>query len=150
MVEIIRSRISSHHNYRINGILTPGFMAGDPGKGGFYLLADVLLPGETTARISGRFFDEKGQLMAELFLSRASYNPGGCLYRSEQGGFLLAGPDGETMLRVLTKRFANGYLTTLEGRIYDEGGEVRMENREGMVRLLGSPVLTLSEPWKGI
>lgn len=150
MVEIIKSRISSHHNYRINGVLTPGFVAGDPGGGGFYLLADMLLPGETTARVSGRFFDEKGQFMVELFLSRASSNPGGCIYRSEQGGFSLTGPRGKTILRVLTNRFANGYLTNLDGRIHDEGGEVRMESRGGIVRLFGSPIHILSEPWKGV
>jgi len=41
------SKISAHHNYLVNDMLTPGFVVGDPGSGkGFYFLADFVLPGE--------------------------------------------------------------------------------------------------------
>ena len=84
----LESRISAHHNYLVNNVLTPGFALGHPGKKrDFYFLADVVLPGESTPRISGRLFDAHGDLLLELNWNRIGENPGGCSYRSTPGGF---------------------------------------------------------------
>ncbi len=44
------------------------------------LIDDVVLPGESTPRISARLIDEKGDLLLELNLNWIGENPGKCTY----------------------------------------------------------------------
>lgn len=143
-----QSLISAHHNYLVNDMLTPGFVLGDPrDTDGFWFVADMLRPGETAPRISGRLFDEKGQFLAELRSGGLVRNPGGCVLRSSGGGFKLASSSGETFLLVHTQVFTNGYLTRIQGRLYDSAGTLRMEPSHDGVNVHGKACLALSKPF---
>ena len=143
------SRISAHHNYLVNNMLTPGFVLGHPGaKGDFYFLADVVLPGESTPRISGRLFDEQGNLLLELNWNRIGENPGGCSYQSVPGGFRIGYPVEGPLLEVVTQHFTNGYLTRIRGKAHDKAGKVRMESAHDSIRVFGEAILTLDSPFR--
>ena len=133
------SKISAHHNYLVNDMLTPGFVIGDPGsEKGFYFLADFVLPGESTARISARLLAENGDLLTELKWSRLGKNPSGCLFQSLSSGFkVLAPSSGEPILEVRTEQYANGYLTRIRGRFFDENGRLRVEPHGDSIRIHG-------------
>ena len=123
MIIYRESKISAHHNYLVNNILTPGFVVGDPNAdSGFYFLADVVLPGESTPRISSRIFDEKGQLLLELDWNRIRKNPGKFKHQPILGGFQILNNSGAPALIVRTETFPNGYLTYLTARLLDEKG----------------------------
>ena len=122
------SLISAHHNYLVNNMLSPGFVLGDPNaKEGFYLLADLVLPEKNTPRISARLFDTEGKFLLELICNKIGENPGRCSYQSSPGGFRLLYASGETLLEVHTETFAKGYLTRIQGKLYDGDGRLRME-----------------------
>ncbi len=145
------SRISAHHNYLVNDALTPGFTLGDPGaKTGFYFLADVVLPGESTPRISARLYDGSGALLVELLWNRIKANPGDIRFQSMPYGFRLLLPSGEAMLSVRTERFTNGYLSRVQGKLYDEAGTLRMEPSPESVTVYGEASLTLEAPFEGM
>ena len=121
MIKYSESQISSHHNYLVNGMLTPGFVVGDPhSQEGFYFLADPVLPGESTARISARLLDEKEEVLLELKWNRMVENSGGCTYSSIQGGFSVCLSSGERLLEVRTQSFTNGYLTHINAGLLEE------------------------------
>jgi hypothetical protein len=47
MVKFRESKISAHHNYLVNDLLTPSFVVGDPNSGkAFYFLADLVIEPE--------------------------------------------------------------------------------------------------------
>ena len=137
--------ISAHHNYLVNGMMTPGFVLGNPNAPeGFYLLADVVLPGESTPRISGRLFDEAGGRVAQIHWNRIHDNPGRCVRTSMPGGFRIANREGERLLEVRTERFTNGFLTRITARLRDEKGFLRLAPSGDSVRVEGpwEPLLT--------
>jgi len=144
-----RSLVSAHHNYLVNNMLSPGFVLGNPDSPrGFYFLADVVLPGESTPRISGRFFDASAALLVELHWNRMIENPGSCLYQPEPGGFRIASGSGDVLLTVHTERFPNGYLTRIQGRLYDDLGRLRVEPSCEGVQVYGNVLLSLAEPFQ--
>lgn len=147
MANLKQSLISAHHNYLVNDMLTPGFVLGDPrDTEGFWFVADMLRPGETVPRISGTFFDEKGRFLAELRSGSLVQNPGGCVFRPGAGGFGLTSSSGETLVSVHTQAFTNGYLTRIQGRLYDRNGTLRMEPSHEGVKVHGEARLALDAP----
>lgn len=148
MVKFKESKISAHHNYLVNNLLTPGFLVGDPNsQNAFYFLADLLLPGESTPRISARLIDEKRDLLLELNWNRIGKNPGGCAYHPLQGGFRILLPSDEPLLEVLTQNFPRGYLTHIKARLFDENGALRMEPLAESVQIHGEAKLVLDSPF---
>jgi hypothetical protein len=146
--EYKESLISAHHNYLINGMLTPGFVLGEPGsKEGFYFLADPVLPGESTPRVCARLMDEKGNTLVELKWNRIRANPGGCSLMSVKGGFQLLDASGEMLFEVNTENFTNGYLTRISGTLKDEKGRVRIEQLEGSIKVHEPAVPALDKPY---
>ena len=141
-----KSQISSHHNYLVNNILTTGIIVGDP-RSGFFFLADVVLLGESTPRISARLMNEKGLLLLELDWNRIQENPGGCSYQSIPGGFRISQPSDEPIVEVQTQAFTNGYLTRIKGRMFDENGILRMESLGESIRVHGEAQLVLESPY---
>jgi hypothetical protein len=142
------SRISAHHNYLVNGMPTPGFVLGDPrSKGGFYFLADVVLPGESTPRISCRMVDASHGPVAEIEWNRIRKNPGACLRQSIPGGFRILGQAGETLLEVRTEPFANGFLTRIRAELRDGKGDLRMQPSGDSVLVHGEADLALERPF---
>lgn len=142
------SLVSAHHNYLVNGLLTPGFVLGDPSSpNGFWFLADMLLPGECTARISGRFFDPGGRFLFLMNRNEMRENPLGFSLRHQSGGLHILSPSGESIMSLYTRHFANGYLTRLEGRLYDDEGKPRMEPVYGGVQVYGEARLSLHSPF---
>jgi len=143
------SKISAHHNYLVNDALTPGFALGNPGsKDGFYFLADVVLPGESTPRVSARLYDHEGEFLVELVWNRIKANPGHTRFQSLPNGFRLLYPSGEAILSVQTERFTNGYLSRIQGKLYDEKGGLRMEPSLESVTVYGKASLTLESPFE--
>jgi hypothetical protein len=143
-VKFRESLISAHHNYLIDRMLTPGFVLGEPDvKDDFWLLADVLLPDEKAPFLSGRFYDQEGRFLVDLRGDKAVQNPGGCLLQVSGDGFQLLYPSGEVLLAVRTEVFANGYLTRIQGKLYDRKGLLRMEPSFESARVFG-------EAWRGL
>ena len=145
--KVRESRISAHHNYLVNGIITPGFVVGDPNEQtGFFFLADVVLPGEGTPRISARLV-EGGEVLLELSWNRIRQNRGSYVHQSVPGGFRITHGAAETVLEVRTQAFANGYLTHIMARLTDEEGRLRMEPSGESVRIHGPANLVLDAPF---
>jgi hypothetical protein len=150
-MEYRESLISAHHNYLLNRMLTPGFCLGDPkSNDGFFFLADLVLPGESTPRISARLFDSSGLFLVELRWNRTGKNPGSCSYQSITGGFRLLSDTGESLIEVHTESFARGYLTRIQGRLYDESGELRMEPTYDGIKVYGEGRLALDTPFDSL
>ena len=150
MREYEESLISAHHNYLVGGMLTPGFVLGEPGsKEGFYFLADPVFSGESTPRICARLVDEKGNTLVELKWNRIRTNPGGCSLMSVKGGFQLLDASGGLLLEVKTENFTNGYLTRMRGTLKDEEGRIRIEQFENsiIVHEPASPALDRPYPF---
>ena len=148
MIEYRESKISAHHNYLVNNMLTPGFVVGDrDSQNKFYFLADLVYPGESTPRISSRLLDEKGIFLVELNWNRIVENPGSCSYRSIAGGFRIMHLSGETLLEIRTQSFPNGYLTHITARLFDENGVLRMEPMGESIQVHGMSGLVLDEPF---
>ena len=148
MIEYRESRISAHHNYLVNHMLTPGFVVGDrDSQNNFYFLADLVYPGESTPRISARLFDEKGVSLVELNWNRIIENPGSCAYRSIPEGFRIMGLLGEILLEIRTQSFPNGYLTYINARLFDENSVLRMEPMGESIKVHGVSELVLEAPF---
>ena len=138
-MEFRESRISSYHNYLINGMLTPGFLLGEPEPGDdFRLLADVLRPGEKKPYLSGRLYGPEGDFLLHLEGSEIIENPRNCLLRTVAEGFRLLYPSGEELLALHTEVFANGSLSRIQGRLYDREGALRMEPSFESARVFGA------------
>jgi len=141
------SLISAHHNYLVNDMLSPGFVLGAPGsEEDFWFLADVVPPGEAMPRISGRFFGSEGEFLVSLRSSKVLENPGDCALQGVAGGFRLIHPSGEVLLSVHTQAFTNGYLTRIQGKLYDREGALRMEPSYEGVKVYGEARLALESP----
>ena len=148
MIKFRESRISAHHNYLVNDMLTPGFVVGDPrSREGFYFLADLVLPGESTPRISVRMMQEQGGLLLELIWNRILDNPCKCMHQPVSGGFQILCSSGETILAVHTQSFANGYLTRIKARLFDEAGNVRVQPFGKSIQINGEATLALESPF---
>jgi hypothetical protein len=145
------SRISAHHNYLVNDMLTPGFLVGDPqSSSDFYLLADPILPGESTSRISARLFDGAGGWLVDLQWNRILAERGECVYQSIPGGFRILLTSGDLLLEVHTQSFANGHLTRLKGRAHDHCGEPIMESFGDSIRIPQEKLTLLYTPFSGV
>jgi len=148
MIKYSESKISAHHNYIVNNMLTPGFVVGDRNsQNNFYFLADLVYPGESTPRISARLLDENGAFLVELNWNRIIENPGSCSYGSIAGGFRIIHLLGETLLEVRTQSFPNGYLTFISARLFDETGVLRMEPMGESIQVHGVSEFVLEAPF---
>jgi len=137
-MEFRESLISAHHNYLVNRMLAPGFLLGDvDGEHDFRLLADVLSPEEKTPFLAARFYDQEGGFLMEMSGDRMVENPGGCRVQASGDGFMVFYPSGEVLLAVRTEAFANGFLTRIQGRLYDRKGLLRMEPSFDSGRIVG-------------
>ena len=150
MLKFRESLVSAHHNYLVNQMLTPGFLVGDPAsKDTFYFLADVVRPGESEPRIYARLYDTQGAFVLETEPGKITENPLRCQHHPFPGGYRIVLPSGETLLSVQTESFANGYLTRIQGKLYDREGTLRMEPHYDAIQLRGEVGLWLKEPfWK--
>jgi hypothetical protein len=145
------SLISAHHNYLVNDMISPGFLLAAPGsEEDFWFLADVISPGEVVPRISGRFFSSQGEFLASLRSCKVVDNPGHCAFQGTAGGFRLLYPSGEVLLSVHTQVFTNGYLTRIQGKLYDREGALRMEPSYEGVKVYGEARLALDSPVYGM
>lgn len=148
MIKYREGRISAHHNFLINGMLSPGFSVGDPNsREGFYFLANPVPPAGTTPRISARLMDEQGAFLLELNRNRIGENPSGCSYHSVVGGFRLSYPSGKSLLEVLTEDFTNGHLTRIKAQLFDEQGDLRIETIGESIQVNGEAILHLETPF---
>lgn len=146
-VNFRQSLISAYHNYLVNSILTPGFLLGGYDAGDdFWLLADVLLPGEKAPFLSGRFYDAAGNFLLHLRGNKIVENPAGCAARSSGEDFSLLYPSGEVLLALQTEVFANGCLTRFQGKLYDKGGRLRMEPSFESAKVFGDAHWALDTP----
>jgi hypothetical protein len=146
-VNFRQSLISAHHNYLINQMLTPGFLLGEPDAwDDFWLLADMVLPGEKTPYLSGRFYDQEGEFLLHLRGNKVVENPGNCVFQSSGEGFRLLYPSGEVLLALQTEIFANGYLTRIQGKLYDKVGSLRMEPSFESAKVFGDSEYALDAP----
>ena len=142
------SIISAHHNYLVNGLLTPGFVLGEPAShDGFWFIADMLTPNEKAPRISGRFFDSGGRFLLLMRCNEIVENPAGCTYHAQSEGFRIVHASGELIFSLFTRHFANGSLTQMEGRLYDRRGNPRLEPAFGGVKVYGEACLTMDSPY---
>jgi hypothetical protein len=150
MLKCRESLVSAHHNYLVNQMLSPGFLVGDPdAKDAFYFLADVLRPGESEPKIYSRLYDSQGAYVLEMEPGRIAENPLGCLRQPFPGGYRIVLPSGDPLLNVQTESFANGYLTRIQGKLYDQEGNLRMEPHYDAIQVHGKVELWLKEPfWK--
>jgi hypothetical protein len=150
MMEFRESPISAHHNYLVNGMLTQGFVVGDPSsKDHFFFVADVVSQGETGPRISGRLMDEEAHPLLELEVNRIGENPGKSSMESTSDGYRIRCSSGDVLIEVRTKAFANGYLTRIKARLFDEHGHLRVETRDESIWIHGEEYLFLAGPLPG-
>lgn len=149
MLKCHESLVSAHHNYLVNQMLTPGFLVGDPdSKDGFYFLADVVPVGQSEPRVYARLFDSQGALVLAIEPKEIVENPLGCVRQSFPGGYRIVLPSGEPLLSVQTESFANGFLTRIQGKLYDQEGNLRMEPHYDSIRVHGEARQALSSPFK--
>jgi hypothetical protein len=149
MLKFRESLVSAHHNYLVNQILSPGFLVGNPdSKDNFYFLADVVLPGESEPKICSRLYDAKGAFVLEIEPKSIVKNPLGCLRQPLPGGYRIVFPSGEALLSVQTESFANGFLTRIQGKLYDRQGTLRIEPSYDAIQIHGEARLTLASPCK--
>ncbi len=148
MINYKESNISAHHNYLVNEMLTPGFAVGNyEGEEGFYFLAEIVLSGESTPRISAKIMDQNGFLLTHLKWNRIYENPGECFHKSIPSGFLIKTSSGEMILSITTESFANGYLTHIRSsKLFDENGKLRIEPSENGI-YVHEKDLVLNPPW---
>ena len=143
------SLISAYHNYLVNNMLTPGFILGDPrSPDAFYFLADFVPPEKNVGCISARIFDRKGTFLVEIQQNIIGENPGRCSFRSTPDGFRILHESGKLLLEVSTKKFTNGYLTRIQGKLYDKNKRLRMEPSYGNILVHGDMSLTLDAPFE--
>jgi hypothetical protein len=147
MLKFRESLVSAHHNYLVNQMLSPGFSLGDPdSKDEFYFLADVVPVGESESKIYARLYDAQGAFVLQMEPKRISENPLGCLRQPFPGGYRIVLPSGEPLLNVQTESFANGYLTRIQGKLYDREGKLRMEPYYDAIQIHGEARLALEGP----
>jgi hypothetical protein len=133
----------------VNQILSPGFLLGDPdSKNDFYFLADIVRPGESEPRIYCRLYDAQGNFVLGAEPKRILANPVSCVRQSFPGGYRIVLPSGESLLSVQTESFANGYLTRIQGKIYDREGNLRVEPHYDAIQVHGEAGLCLKEPFR--
>ncbi len=108
------------------------------------LIDDVVLPGESTPRISARLIDEKGDLLLELNLNWIGENPGKCTYHPLKRG------QNTLFFRRATigsphPEFPKGHLKHIKARLFDEIGDLRlrMEPLERASRSMGTQTWSL-------
>ena len=149
MLKSRESLVSAHHNYLVNQMLSPGFLVGNPdSKDEFYFLADVVPPGESEPKIYARLYDAHGVFVLEMEPKSIVTNPIGCLRQSFPGGYRIVLPSGETLLSVQTEAFANGFLTRIQGKLFDREGKLRIEPYYDAIQVHGEAGLTLASPCK--
>jgi len=149
MLKSRESVVSAHHNYLVNRMLAPGFLIGNPdSKDEFYFLADVVLPGESEPKIYSRLYDAQGVLVLEMEVRGIVQNPLGCLRHSFPGGYRIVLPAGESLLSIQTESFANGFLTRIQGKLYDRRGNLRIEPYYDAIQVHGEVGLWLKEPFR--
>jgi len=149
MLKFRESLISAHHNYLVNQMLAPGFLIGNPvSKDEFYFLADVVLPGESEPKICSRLYDAHGGFILEMEAREIVQNPSGCLRQPFPGGYRIVTPSGESLLNVQTESFANGFLTRIQGKLYDGEGKLRIEPYYDAIQVHGEIGLWLKEPFR--
>ena len=149
MLKFRESLVSAHHNYLVNQILSPGFSLGNPdSKDEFYFLADVVPPGESEPKIYARLYDAHGVFVLEMEPKSIVTNPIGCLRQSFPGGYRIVLPSGETLLSVQTEAFANGFLTRIQGKLFDREAKLRIEPYYDAIQVHGEAGLTLASPCK--
>jgi hypothetical protein len=142
------SLVSAHHNYLVNQMLSPGFLLGNPdSKDDFYFLADVVPPGESEPKIYSRLYDAQGAFILEIEPKRIVDNPLACLRQPFPGGYRIVLPSGESLLSVQTESFANGYLTRIQGKLYDREGKLRMEPNYDAIQIHGDTQFALEAPF---
>ncbi len=142
------SLINAHHNYLVNTIISPGFVLGKPGsKNDFYFFADLVPQGESSPRISAYLFDSQGSFILGLKRNKIIEDKGHCSYKTTPGGFQILYPSGEPLLVVNTQKFTNGYLTRIQGKLYDRGGKLRMEPYYEDIQVYGKARLSLDAPF---
>ena len=147
MIKYRESQAGAYHNYLVNDMLTPGFLVGDQDSSeGFYFLADLVPPGESTALISGRLQDQKGLLLLGLNSNHITENPGGCSFQSIPGGFRILDSSDESLLEVRTHNFTNGLLTRIKAKLFDENGTLRIEPLGESIQVHGEANLVLQKP----
>jgi hypothetical protein len=145
-VKFRESLISAHHNYLIDRMLTPGFLLGEQDGEDFWLLADVLLPDEKVPLLSGRFYDQEGRFLMDLRGDEVIRNPGKCILHASGDGIQLLHPSGEVLLEARTETFTNGYLTRIQGKLYDRQRLLRVEPSFESARVLGKVWCALEAP----
>lgn len=137
-MEYKESLVSAHHNYLIGNRLSPGFVLGEPfSEDTFWFLGDVILPGETVARVSGRLFDRNGRFLLLLNRNRIEMNPLGCVYQALPSGIRIMNTSGKPLLSFETQHFANSHVTRIEGMLFDQDGKLRMEPSYQGIRVFG-------------
>jgi len=145
MLKFRESLVSAHHNYLVNQMLSPGFLLGDlNSKEDFWFLADVVPVGMKEPSIHGRIFDRQGHFVLETGFNRIMENPQGCVIEPVAGGFQIRYAGGEPLLKVRTVSFANGYLTTIQGKLYDREGKIRVEPLLDGIQVYGKGTLALT------
>lgn len=138
MVKHKESLISAHHNYLVNEMLAAGFALGDPNSEyDFWLLAEIVPPGETSARLSGRLFDRQGEFILEIRKGEIVQNPGRCVLQNFSGGLRVLHPSGDVLLSLSTQPFTNGYMTRIQGKFYDKSGRLRAEPSHDGIKIYG-------------
>jgi len=146
-MEYRESPLSAHHNYLVNGMLTQGFIVGDSrSNNGFLLLADVVPQGETRSRVSARLMDEEAHPLLELKVNRIGRNPGRCNIEPTLDGYRILRSSGDVLIEVRTEAFANGYLTLIKARLFDEHGRLRVEPRDESIWVHGGECRFLAAP----
>lgn len=143
------SLISAYHNYRVNGMISSGFLLGDPDADhGFYFLADVMEPPQTKPDISARLFDATGEVLVEILANQITTNPGHITQNFTSYGYRLLRPDKKLILEVSTRRLTNAYVTSLKARLLDEHGNLRMEPHAHDVVLYDAAIIGLKSPFR--
>jgi hypothetical protein len=149
MLKFRESLISAHHNYLVNQMLSPGFLVGNPdSKDDFYFLADVVPVGQSEPRVYARLYDAQGAFVLKIEPKEIVENPLKCVRQSFAGGYRIVLPSGESLLTVQTESFANGFLTRMQGKLYDQEGRLRIEPYYHSIQVYGEARLTLSTPYK--
>lgn len=138
------SLVSAHHNYLVNQMLSPGFLLGDlNSKEDFWFLADIVPVGAVQPSIHGRIFDPKGCCVLEMGFNKITRNPAGCVIEPLAAGYQILYAD-KPLLKVHTVGFANGYLTRIQGKLYDSEGKIRMEPLLDGIQVFGKGNLALT------
>ncbi len=145
MLKFRESMVSAHHSYLVNQMLSPGFLLGElNSKEDFWFLADIVPSGMKEPSIHGRIFDHQGHYVLEMGFNKITENPEGCVIEPLAGGFQIRYVRGEPLLKVHTVSFANGYLTRIQGKLYDREGKIRVEPLMDGIQVFGKGTLALT------